>query len=838
MMTSTFLALARMLVHGSWRQNRARLALSISAIALGVALGTTVHLVNYSAVAEFDSAVRSLSGDAHVQVSGPRSGFDEALYPELANRVEVAVASPVLEIEAKLAQRQGNLKVVGMDPFRALALQPALLGEAGEQLLELLRPNTIMLSHAAAQKLALAKGDVLRVQVGLNVRALEIIAILPAGETLRQPLALMDIAAAQWTFDQLGRLSRLDLRLRPEAPVAATLESIHCALPAGLIAVEAEQASAQGLAMSRAYRVNLNMLALVSLFTGAVLVFSTQTLSALRRRTHFSLLRALGVSSRMLVALLTGEGILLGAIGTSLGLGLGIFSAHLAIGYAGSDLGAGFFAGVVARASIDPVGLAIIACCGIAASALGGFVPALEAGRAAPAAGLRAGDEQRALETLPSLKPGLVLLLAGGVLTLLPAVDGLPMFGYAAIAAVLVGALMLMPAYVRAALAWLPRFQFASAWLGLQQLRGSPGYAGISLAAILVSFSLVVSMLIMIQSFRLSLDDWLAQVLPADLYARAGSSTSAWIDHKAQAALASAASVARVGYSRFDKLQLEPGRPAVTLIARDLIPDQPDALPLVSPQRLPADGATPAWISEAMHALYRLDVGDRLVLPVGGSRIEVTVAGIWRDYVRQGGTVLIPRDVYIRLTGDTRANEAWIWLRPGAAPDAASNEIRTALDVGAEIEIRQPGTLRELSLQAFDRTFAVTYALQVAALIIGLFGISVGTSAQAFARRREFGVLHHLGMSMRELRNTVALEGGVLGALGAFAGLAVGSIMSLVLVHVINRQSFHWSMELHVPWLPLTTLSLLLVFCAALTAALSIRSALGDDIIRAVKEDW
>jgi len=837
-MTSTFPALARMLAHGSWAQNRTRLALTIIAIALGVALGTTVHLVNHSAVAEFESAVRALSGDADVQVSGPRSGFDEALYPQLAERKEVSVASPVLEIEAKLAQSDGSLKVVGLDPFRALSLQPALLGEAGAQLLELLRPNTVMLSHAAAQKLALAAGDTLHVQVGLQVRPLEVIAILPASETLRQPLALMDIASAQWTFDQLGRLSRIDLRLRPEASVAATIERINQALPVGLSAIEAEQASEQGLAMSRAYRVNLNMLALVSLFTGAVLVFSTQTLSALRRRTHFALLRALGVSSRMLVALLTAEGILLGIIGTSLGLLLGILGAHLAVSYAGSDLGAGFFAGVVARSSIDPLGLAIIACCGLAASALGGFVPALEAGRAAPAAGLRAGDEQRALDRVPSLRPGLVLLSLGGGFTLLPAVDGLPMFGYAAVAAILLGALFLMPAYVRAALAWLPRFQFVSAWLGLQQLRGSPGYAGISLAAILASFSLVVSMLIMIQSFRLSLDDWLAQVLPADLYARAGSSTSVWIDREAQTALASASSVARVGFSRFDKIQIDPGRPAVTLIARDLRPEQPDALPLIAPQRLPVDGTTPAWISEAMHDLYRLGVGDHLVLPVGGARIEVRVAGIWRDYVRQGGTVLIPRDVYIRTTGDTRANEAWIWLHPGTDPDAASDELRTALRVGAELEIRQPGTLRELSLQAFDRTFAVTYALQVAALVIGLFGISVGTSAQALARRREFGVLHHLGMSMRELRNTVALEGGVVGALGAFAGLVVGSIMSLVLIHVINRQSFHWSMELHVPWLPLTTLSLLLVSCAALTAALSIRRALGADIIRAVKEDW
>jgi len=146
--------------------------------------------------------------------------------------------------------------------------------------------------------------------------------------------------------------------------------------------------------------------------------------------------------------------------------------------------------------------------------------------------------------------------------------------------------------------------------------------------------------------------------------------------------------------------------------------------------------------------------------------------------------------------------------------------------------------LRQLSLAAFDRTFAVTYALQVAAVLIGLFGISVGTSAQALARRREFGMLYHLGMSHRQLATTLALEGGIVGGLGALAGLAVGGTMSLVLIHVINRQSFHWSMELHLPWLGLVTLGLVLATCAAVTAAVSVRRALGADIVRAVKEDW
>lgn len=830
-------ALARILTAGAWAHDRSRLILTSIALALGVALGTTVHLINYSAAAEFETAVRALSGDADLRVTGPRSGFDEALYPRLAQRPEVAVASPVLEISAKLAGAEGSLRIVGLDPFRALQLQPGLLGEAGEHLLDLLRPGVVMLSETAARDLGVARGGTIAVQVGLHRVDLEVIAVIPSGN-LRQPLAIMDIASAQWAFDQIGRISRIELRLRPGVSPNDLVASLAPDLPAGLVALEAERVNEQGLGLSRAYRVNLNMLALVSLFTGAVLVFSTQTLSVLRRRAQFGLLRALGVSARALAVLLALEAATLGCIGTAAGLAAGVLAAHLAIIHAGSDLGAGFFAGVIARTDFDIGGLALIAASGIAASTLGGLLPAIEAARADPARSLRAGDEQRVLASIPSLGPALTCLATGSILALLPAVGGLPLFGYAAIASILLGALLLMPSFVRTASQAMPRLQSPLAWLGVQQLRGAPGLAGISLAGILASFSLVVAMLIMIQSFRNSLDDWLGVVLPADLYARASGSASGWLNEEAQARLDGSSGVARIVYSRFDTVILAADKPPVTIIARDITADRPDALPLVSPTRLPPDASTAAWISEAVRDRYGIDVGDALRLPIQGKVLDVRIAGVWRDYVRQGGTIVIARDAYVRVSGDALANEAWIWLQPGTNRDAATSRLRDALGAGAEIEIREPGRIRDLSLAAFDRTFAVTYALQGAALLIGLFGISVGTSAQALARRREFGVLHHLGLSLRDLRRMVAIEGGIVGMMGACAGAAVGGVMSLVLIHVINRQSFHWTMEVHVPWSTLICLALALASCASVTAALSIRGALGPDIIRAVKEDW
>ena len=829
---------ARLLIGGAWSQNFVRLSLTVCVIALGVALGVAVHTINHSASRELSAAVRSLAGEADISVRSSESGFDEALYPRLATLPAISAASPAIELTVKLTGKNERLRIVGIDPLRALVLQPALLGDATDRILDLLRDDAVMLTASAAQQLGLAEGDTLSVQAGSRTRGLQVVAILPLNDALRQPLALMDIGVAQWAFERIGRLTRVDLRLRPGHDPAAIRDRINAMLPAGVHAVEPEMTARQSLALSRAYRVNLNMLALISLFTGAVLVFSTQVLSALRRRTHFALLRALGMTETQLATILAIEAALLGLLGAALGICLGLLVAQFALAYAGADLGAGFFQGIGARLDIDPLGLAIIGGTGIVAAALGGAVPAREAARVPPAQALRAGSEQREVNRRLRILPGAIAFAVGLGLLALPPIAELPVFGYVAIGCFLIGAIALMPAYVRCALAVAPRTRSAPARLATAQMRGAPRFAGISLATILASFSLAVAMLIMIHSFRQSLDAWLGTVLPADLYARASPAGSAWLDPDAQERIRAAAGVRRAAFARVQTLQLDPRRPLVTLIARDLDPTDPEGLPLVAPQQLPRDRSIPVWISEAMRSLYDIDVGQRFAIPLAGEPVDVTVAGVWRDYVRQGGAVLISRSDYVRLTGDRVANDAWIWLVPGEGAVTAMEALRHALGAGTELELREPGALRALSLAAFDRTFAVTYALQFAALAIALFGAGLGISAQTLARRAEFGMLQHVGMTRPELTRMLGIEGALLGALGAIAGIVTGVLMSYVLIHVINRQSFHWTMEMHWPVTELAVVSIALIASCAATAAVGTQHALGTDAVRAVREDW
>ncbi len=430
--------------------------------------------------------------------------------------------------------RDDVLKVIGIDPFRAALLSPGLLADAGDRL-DRLRPDMLFLSPAAAAWLGVGAGGSVHFQVALREVALQVGGLAPANANQR--FALLDIAGAQTHFDRLGLLSRLDLRLKPGVASAAFRDRLQARLPAGLAVARPQDGLATAANVSRSYRVNMNVLALVALFTGGLLVFSTQVLSVVRRRPHFALLRVLGLTRRRLVGLLVAEGALLGVVGSLLGLAAGFVIANLAVRIIGPDLGSGYFRGVAPTLTLDPAALALCFTLGVAVAILGSLIPALEAARTAPAPALRAGDEERAFTRLRPIGPGAALLCAAALATLLPPVAGLPLFGYLAIALLLLGTLLLLPRLSVILLAMLPVPNRVAPQLARAQLRGAPGQVAVSLAAIVASLSLMVAMAIMVASFRDALDAWLFGILPADVYVRANASgDSAYMTAEDQAA--------------------------------------------------------------------------------------------------------------------------------------------------------------------------------------------------------------------------------------------------------------------------------------------------------------
>jgi putative ABC transport system permease protein len=303
--------------------------------------------------------------------------------------------------------------------------------------------------------------------------------------------------------------------------------------------------------------------------------------------------------------------------------------------------------------------------------------------------------------------------------------------------------------------------------------------------------------------------------------------------------------VRRVMAQRARSLLLDPSMPPVALLVRQ-IADPAQSLPLVGTIHTPPPGQIPVYVSEAMVDLYGARPGaafkplSTAFAPSGTATFFV--AGVWRDYIRQTGAVAMERRDYERLTGDRRANELYLWLASGAAGAQVEKAVRELAQresgVAGMIDIATASELRAVSLRIFDRSFAVTYWLQAVAIGIGLFGIAASFSAQVLARRKEFGLLAHLGLTRRQILALVAAEGATWTAIGSVAGLGLGLAVSVVLVHVVNPQSFHWTMDLLVPWVRLLALCAAVIVAGTLTAWLSGRAAAGRDAVLAVKEDW
>jgi putative ABC transport system permease protein len=819
------------LVGGEWRSHPGRFVAVILVVAVGVALGFAVHLVNGSALASFDRAVAGVNGAAELQVRARTPlGFDERLYPRIATAPGVADASPVVSIAASAGR--GRFTLLGLDVIRAAAVTPSLIGVNPGRGEDAFAPDALFLSGAALAATGAQVGERIAVDANGRRATLTVAGTLPAAPA-GQAIGTVDIAAAQWRFARLGRIDRVDLKL-------ADRDAAEAALPARLSADAAlatgETRARQGDALSRAYRVNLDMLALVALLTGGFLVFSAQSLSVARRLRAFALVRTLGLPRAGIVAAVALEGAIVGLIGAGLGLVLGYGMAALGLRVFGGDLGGGYFRGGTAHVVFQPVAAATFFALGWAAALLGSALPARAAGRAAPAAALKnAGDPIDPRAAVPWW-PAAALLLAGGLTALLPAVGELPLFGFAAMALLLAGGVAGVPWLVRQLLAPWRNRSIASVpkLLAVRHVQGAPGQAAVALCGIVASTALMIAMATMVTSFRGAVDGWLGQVLAADLYLR--DEGGGGFDPVRQRRLATVPGVGRIAFSRQLPLTIVPDRPPVTLIARPVTGAADDPLLVLLRQAPVPRGAVPVWVSEPAERTYGWRPGTMISLPVGGRAQPFHVAGVWRDYARQAGALVIRESDYTRLTGDPLRDEAAITLAPGASVRVVRQRIAPLLPAGASMA--EPQALRGYALRLFDRSFAVTYVLEAVAILVGLAGVAATMSAQTIARSKEFGMLRHLGLTKRQVIAMLGTEGALLGLIGGVAGVLLGALLSQVLIHVVNPQSFGWTMTTLWPVGTIAGVTAALVAAAALTAMLAGRRATTIEAVAAVREDW
>jgi putative ABC transport system permease protein len=827
--------LLRHLVWPEWRAHPWRQAMAVLAVALGVALAWSVHLINGSALAEFAGAVRAVQGEPDASfVCLRREGCDDAAIDALAARAEVSLAVPVIEIDSYALDAQGQrapLRLLGVDALQVAAVAPALMPRPAtdETRTALVDPDALFLNPAAMRKLGASEGQTLRVQHGTSTIALRVAGRVAADGA---PLAVLDIAGAQHHFGFAQRLSRIDLRLAAGADVAA-LQA-----PPGWRVSRADDAEQRVSNVSRAYRVNLTVLALVALFVGAFLVFAVMALSVAQRVPSLALLGVLGLSAAERARLVRSECALLGVAGSALGIALGTLLAFFALRWLAGDLGGGYFPGIAPQLQFSWPGAALFALLGIAATMLGGWLPARQAASLAPAQALK-GLGGASFKRGPAWR-GPLLVAVGAALAFAPPIAGLPIAAYVAVAVLLLGGVACVPLLIDALLKSAPPQHRALPLLAISRAHHEREAAAVAVAGVVASLALAVALTVMVASFRDGVARWLDQVLPADLYLRSatqsGAADQAYLSPAFVKAAQAVPGVTRLEAARTRPLNFVADQPAVILISRPLA-DPAASLPLLDAP-LPASSLPGVFVSEAMQRLYDAAPGKELTLPLGETALRVIVRGVWRDYARQFGAIVMDSADYRRATGDERLNDLSLWLTPDARVEDVQQALRQLGGEQALFDMASATQLRALSLAIFDRSFVVTRWLQVVAIAIGLAGIAASFSAQALARRREFGLLAHLGFTRRQIVTLVAAEGLTWTAAGALMGLALGLAVAVVLVHVVNPQSFHWTMELLVPWARVGALLLGVLIAGSVTAALAARAAAGRDVVAAVKEDW
>nr|WP_249334382.1 ABC transporter permease [Comamonas sp. PE63] len=869
-----------MLTSFSWqelRQHPWRTATALIAIMLGVALGFAVHVINQSALDEFSRAVRSVNGQPDLQLHAMQGGLPLALYPQVAQTPGVASAVPWVETTVLLPgssadpQTRGtqgaaqgvSLRVLGSDALKLTPVAPALmprLFEGGDRL-DLFAPDAVFLNAAALQALRLSPEQAVNapMQWLLNGQAQQL-RIAGTVAASGAPVAVMDIAALQQKLGLFDRIDRLDLLLTDSASRSQVSVALH-ALAAWQDQILIQQPSddqQRVREMSRAYRVNLTVLALVALFTGAFLVFSVLALSVAQRAPQFALLAVLGATPRQRMALVLLEALALGTLGSLAGIALGTALAWLALQVLGGDLGGGFFAGVQPALHWSPAAALIFGLLGLAATLAGAWWPARAAMDLPPAATLKGLGSTH--ESAPRLWPAVTLLAASLALAFMPPVAGVPLAAYVAVGLLLLGGMSALPWLLGAVLALVPNAfsRQPLAMLALERARRMRHATTVAVGGVVASLSLAVALTVMVTSFRGSMMEWLDAVLPAPLYVRAAGGSSrvdaALLPADAAQRLELLPGIARAQAMRSSQLVLSPERPAISLLIRPLRGEQAMQLPWVEGPIQETRPGIAVHISEAVAQLYGLKPGDtwpllskafsHQTLDQQSPAASFYIASVWRDYVRQFGAVALDWQDYLALVGKAgnaaQISEIAIWPEtPGPNLQAAIEQaLSTPGQPPPALEFVSSQALRERSLRIFDRSFAVTYWLQAVAIGIGLFGIAASFSAQVLARRKEFGLLAHLGLTRRNVLSVVAAEGLAWTLLGTIAGTLLGLGVAVILVHVVNPQSFHWTMELRLPMLRLLAMGAAVVLAGVVTAWLAGRRAASADAVLAVKEDW
>jgi putative ABC transport system permease protein len=842
-------------------RQKVRTAVAVLGIALGVAVMIAVRMANRSVTDSFRAGVDAVSGQASLRIRGVTGRFDEQRLAGLAWLVDFGTVSPVVESYARLVppaqmgptldrRDRGDLfRVLGVDAladtpirhYRLLKTSRDHREPSPHELMQLLvDPHVLVLTDRFSRRSGVQIGDHVRLSFGarqLDFRVAGLLLDEGPARALDGNFILMDIAAAQEAMQKLGQIDYVDIKLRPGRDVDQSAAELQRRLPAGLTVEPPGARFERAQTMIAAFHFNLAALSGIALLVGLFLIYNTVTVSVASRREEIGMLQALGATRSLVVVLFLAEAALIASIGTVIGLALGMWLAGSAV-LATATTVETFYIAEVARNSAQ----ALSPTAGEIALAIGVTLPLALLSAAVPAAwaaGYRpvevifgAGRRRRSARPPRRLFALAMLLFAAGwLLTLAGPIDGRPVFGFAAqllftLAGALIvpGALWLACWTIRSRVAWRLPVMWIPGYLAASNLQGAVSRVSISVAALAVSLGMMVAVSVMVGSFRDTVVYWLNTTLRADLFVRpamlASSVMEARMDAPAIARIRRDPDVVNTGW--FTSRQIPYGQADVRLAASDVatILDQ-RVIEFKSPRnarecarRVIDEGHV--LVSESFSLRFNKHPGDVLELPTPDGPRTFQVAAVYYDYASNQGTVLLDGQTFHRYYHDDAGaspTNLSIYLRPGADPETVRS--RLAREVGADQDLyfATADNVRREAMRVFDSTFTITYALELIAIVIAGLGVISTLITLIYERQRDIALLSLVGATPRQVRRMVVVEAVLVGGVSQLVGLIIGLLLALVLIYVINVQSFGWTIQFHLPlgFLFHTTLLILVV---------------------------
>ena len=823
----------------AWRHARRRPTQSlffIIGVGLGVAMIIAIDLATGAANRAFRLSTEAVTGKSTHQIVGGPSGLDEDIYVTLRQQLGYRLSAPIVEgyVVAEELDMQ-PMRLLGVDSFAEPPFRnyfndnnPGFADTNGFTAF-MVQTNTVLLGAVLADQYHLNVNDLIHIQVGGHRQALQIVSVLKSDEKSEQRaldgLLITDIGTAQEVLGKVGTLDRIDLIVPGGTQETATLKRIAAILPPGARIENPTTSTVEE--MAAAFRLNLTALSLLALLVGMFLIYNTVVFSVVQQRSVLGSLRALGLTRREIFSIILVEAGLLGTIGTLLGLGLGYLLGYGAVQMVTTSINDLFFVVTVRRIDFPLLTILKGTVIGIAAALIAAALPAYEAANVPPTSALqRSNIEERArtaLNWVSAIGVGILLL---GTAILVP--EWHLIITFIGIFAIIIGISLLTPILTLGLMRILSRliesighFFSPLIQLAIRDITRSLSRTSVAIAALMVAVSVIIGVGLMISSFRLTVERWLTDLLQADIFISAPSlisdQTTSPLAPSVVEKLTTFPGVAQIATNRI--VEVSAGDLGVIQLAAvnlDIAGEKRHYKAAVGDPATTwtALGAGGLVINEPMSNRFKIGVGDEITLLTDQGAQRFPIVAVAYDFDVQSGA-LIDDTVYRTYWNDTNLSAAALFVEPDVDVDAKINELRAAFAGEAELMIRSSRSLREHSLAIFDRSFSITVALQMLAILVAFIGILSALMSLQLERRREIGTLRAVGMTRRQLWKLTLIETGLMGTTAGIAALPTGFILALILIYIINLRSFGWTLQLHLQ--PIYFLQALIV---ALVAAL------------------